>query len=237
MSDLFRRLLETPDGEYGAEGRMHGVWTGEVVDVNDPDGRSRVKVRLYALDGPENQSAEFWARVAVGVAGNDRGTYMLPDVGDEVVLAFEGGRPEHAIVIGSLWNGANSPPDEIGSSGTDRWTFKSREGTTVTVNEETSGQAKVRVETPMGVSAELTDQGGGKIELMAAGSTVTIDSSGVTIDTSGSLSVTASTMSFSAGTASFDVPVVTFSGIITCTTIQATTVVGTTYTPGAGNIW
>ncbi|MCB9741726.1 MAG: phage baseplate assembly protein V [Alphaproteobacteria bacterium] len=236
MDHLVRTLLNASGGEHSSDARMHGVFTGEVVDVSDPDNRPRVKVRLYAFDGPESQSAEFWARVAVGVAGNDRGTYMIPDVGDEVVVMFEGGRPEHAIVIGSLWNGNNSPPDAIGD-GVDRWTFKGKDGTTITVNEATSGQAKVKVETPMGVTAELTDAGGGKIELQASGSTVTIDAGGVTVDTSGQVSVTGSTMSFSAGTANFDVPLVSFSGIITCTTIQATTVVGTTYTPGAGNIW
>ena len=57
----------------------------EVVSVEDPDSRNRIQVRLLSYDGPDDQDAAFWARVAVPFAGNERGAFFIPGVGEEVV--------------------------------------------------------------------------------------------------------------------------------------------------------
>ncbi|HYJ88320.1 MAG TPA: phage baseplate assembly protein V, partial [Pyrinomonadaceae bacterium] len=67
---------------------LYSTCLAEVVSVQDPDSLSRVQVRLFSFDGIEDQDAPIWARVAVPVAGKDRGTFMLPDVGDEVLVSF-----------------------------------------------------------------------------------------------------------------------------------------------------
>lgn len=208
-----------------------------VVSVDDPDNLGRVQIKLLSYDGPENQTAPVWARVAVAVAGASRGTYLLPDVDDEVLVTFVGGDPRRPVVVGSLWNGKDTPTEQHGSRGIDRWTFTSKDGTTISVLEETSGSSTVTIEVPGGVSAELCQSAGGSIELKASSSTVTIDTQGVTIESGGTVSVSASRISMSAGTVNVDTGMATFSGVVQCSTLIATTVVGSTYTPGAGNVW
>ena len=103
--------------------------------------------------------------------------------------------------------------------------------------EETSGEAKIQFTTPGGVSGELTDAGGGKVELVAGGSKVTLEPAGITLETGAKVSVQASQVEVTAGQVTVNAALSTFNGIIKCDVIQATTVIGTTYTPGAGNVW
>lgn len=208
---------------------------GEVVSVDDPDRRARVQVRLYTTDGPEGQDAPVWCRVAQAVAGRNRGTFLLPDVGDEVLVTFVGGDSRHPVVIGSLFNGRDTPTESLSGDDVDVWSFKSKDGTTLTVVE--SDRPTVRIALPSGITAELTDAGAGKVELDVHGTTVTLEPTGVTVQTGGRVSVSGSTVDVSAASVTVDAAVARFSGVVTCTTIQATTVIGTTYTPGAGNIW
>jgi uncharacterized protein involved in type VI secretion and phage assembly len=68
---------------------------------------ARVRVRLpWYGEG----ATSFWARLAVPMAGDGRGTYFLPEVDDEVLVIAEAGDPSHLYVIGSLWNGKAGPP-------------------------------------------------------------------------------------------------------------------------------
>jgi len=81
---------------------LFGVYSGIVIDVKDPDAQGRVKVSLpWAEDGDAGRY-ETWARLAVPMAGNNRGTWLIPVVDDEVLVAFVAGDPRCPIVIGSL---------------------------------------------------------------------------------------------------------------------------------------
>jgi uncharacterized protein involved in type VI secretion and phage assembly len=221
----------TSPGIFGA------CYLAEVVSVQDPDNMARVQLRLLSADGVDDQDAPIWARVAVPFAGSNRGAFMIPDVGDEVLTAFINGDPRLPVVVGGLWNGAAAPSETLGGDRVDRWTIKGKNGTRIAIVEQSSGQEKITFDTPGGVSGELTDAGGGKIKLNAAGSTITLDSGGVKIETGSKVSVQASQVDVSAGMVKVDAGMSTFSGVVKCDTLIATTVVGTTYTPGAGNIW
>jgi hypothetical protein len=83
----------------------------------------------------------------------------------------------------------------------------------------------------------MTDEGGGKTEIVCAGNTITIDSSGVSVQAAATVSVQASRVNVSAGTVNVDAALSTFSGVVRCDVMQATTVIASTYTPGAGNVW
>ena len=81
--------------------RLYGVFPAQVSDIRDAKGQGRVKVKLpWAPDA--DGGFEVWARLGVPMAGNDRGTWLIPDVGDEVLVAFEAGDPRRPIVIGSV---------------------------------------------------------------------------------------------------------------------------------------
>lgn len=223
--------------EVPVAGVFNASYLAEVVSVEDPENLSRVQVRLYNFDGVEGQDAPIWARVAVPFAGANRGAFLLPDVGDEVLINFVNGDSRLPIVVGGLWNGKGKAPEKLASDRIDRWTFVGKAGTRIAIVEETASTATVSFETPNGVSGTLTDSSGGKIEFVAAGTTITVDSSGVEVNTQGKVKVQATQVEIKAGQVKVDAITSTFSGVLKCDILQATTINGITYTPGAGNIW
>lgn len=80
-----------------------------VVDNVDPEGQGRVKVTFPHLSGDPEST---WLRTCAPVGGDKFGFYALPEVGDEVLIAFLRGSPEDGIVLGSLWSGSHLPPEE-----------------------------------------------------------------------------------------------------------------------------
>jgi uncharacterized protein involved in type VI secretion and phage assembly len=212
-------------------------YLAEVISVEDPDSKSRVQIKLLSFNLVGNQDAEIWARVAVPFAGDDRGCFFIPDVGDEVLVTFINGDTRFPIVIGSLWNGNTEIPDRIGGSRIDRWSIKGKEGTRIAIEEESASTAKVLFTTPGGVSGELTDSGGGTVEFKTGGTTLTIDPQGVTVNTSMNLTVQATQVSVTAAMVTVDAGISKFSGVVQADTVICNSVISASYTPGAGNIW
>jgi uncharacterized protein involved in type VI secretion and phage assembly len=214
---------------------LSGAQIARVTSVQDPEALARVQVQLLSPDA--DGEARLWARVAVPFAGADRGAFFIPDVEDEVLVVFAGGAGRSPIVIGGLWNGAQSPPETLPGDRVDRWTITGRNGTRIAIVEQASGQEQVVIETPAGVTATLTDEAGGKITLEAAGNTITMDTQGVTVEAAAKVKVTAAQVEVSAGMVTVDAGMSQFSGVVKCDTLIATSVVGTSYSPGAGNVW
>jgi uncharacterized protein involved in type VI secretion and phage assembly len=227
--------FERAPGEGTPTATFGHVHLGLVVDDVDPDGKLRVKVRLLSCHGPDGQDGEVWARVAQTFAGDGYGAVHVPRVDEEVLVAFVAGDPSWPIIVGALYNGKNAPPERL-ADGPDRWTFVTPRGSRFELSETSSGQPTILLETPGGVRAELTDDGN-KATIETGGTTVEIRPDGVSVDTSGTVSVQGTTVNVSASSVSVDTPYATFSGTVQVQTIIATSVVGTTYTPGAGNVW
>lgn len=95
----------------GAVERMPGVVTAIVDDNDDPDGRGRVRL-TYPWMG--DSAVSHWARFAAPGAGADSGFAWVPQVGDEVLVAFEQGDPARPFVLGGLWNGQDAIPWDKG---------------------------------------------------------------------------------------------------------------------------
>lgn len=230
---------EHPEARFGPPGLpiTGALLLGEVIAVDDPDGRNRVRIKLLSYDGPDSQDAPIWARVAVPFAGNDRGAFFIPGVGDEVLVGFVNGDPRLPVVVGAMWNGANAAPESLPGNAVDRWSLTGTHGTRIAIVEESAASAKVEFSTPGGVKGTLTDEGGGRIKFEAAGSTMTMEPAGVTIETPGSATIKASRVSIEAGIVQVNAGMSTFSGVVQCDVLLTNTVVATTYTPGAGNIW
>lgn len=107
---------------------LYGVVSAIVTSNDDPDGRGRVKLRFPWL-AAEAKGESAWARVATTMAGKERGTYFLPEVDDEVLVAFEHGDIRFPYVIGALWNAKALPPEKNdGDKKNNKRTIKSRSG-------------------------------------------------------------------------------------------------------------
>jgi type VI secretion system secreted protein VgrG len=88
--------------------QLPGLVPARVVDNNDPDNSGRIKVQFYWQEETQTE----WMTMMAPHAGADRGFMFLPEVGDEVWVAFEEGDPERGRVLGSAWNGIEKPPRE-----------------------------------------------------------------------------------------------------------------------------
>jgi phage protein D len=87
---------------------IYGVVLGVVTEVKDKDGLGRIKVKYPTIN---DQLASNWARLATPMAGPKRGIQFIPEINDEVLVAFEYNDINKPYVIGSLWNGKDEPPD------------------------------------------------------------------------------------------------------------------------------
>jgi uncharacterized protein involved in type VI secretion and phage assembly len=88
--------------------RYPGVVTGIVKNLNDPEGQGRIELQFPWLSDTVRSS---WAPVASALAGKERGAFFMPEIDDEVLVAFEHGDMNHPFIVGFLWNGVDSPPE------------------------------------------------------------------------------------------------------------------------------
>ena len=190
-----------------------GVLTARVVDNVDPQGGGRVLVAM-ALSA-DARPTESWARLATLSAGDQRGTWFPPAVGDEVLVAFEAGDVTKPIVVGSLWSTGDAPP-ETGPGQAERTTIRTRSGAVIRIDD--SAAPTITIDT-------------------GAGDSVTLGPAGITVASSGKVTVTAATVEITGGLVEMNAGMARFSGVLQCDTLVANSVIATSYSPGAGNIW
>jgi len=156
-------VLSRDDGQALAS-RISGVVVGVVTNTQDPDGLGRVKVKFPWLSDSEES---FWARVATPMAGKARGFYFLPEVEDEVLMAFEHGDARFPYVLGALWNGQDKPPEKNDDGKNNMRSIKSRSGHVIRLD-DTDGEEKIQIIDKSGKSSVVFD---------TAKNTITITSS------------------------------------------------------------
>lgn len=133
--------------------RITGVAIGIVTNNSDPGGLGRVKVKFPWLSATDES---FWARVSAPMAGNDRGTYFLPEVDDEVLVMFEHGDVRFPYVIGSLWNGKDKAPADNGDGKNNLRVIKSRSGHLIKLN-DADGKETVEIVDASGKNSIVID--------------------------------------------------------------------------------
>ncbi len=236
IQDILDELIDNRSSR-GFGGRFYGVYTAIVTDITDPDGQGRVKVRLPWSPDSDGSAYEAWARLATTMAGHNRGTWFVPDVNDELLIAFEAGDPRRPYVVGALWNGQDAPPETMDGAGNNyRKTIRSRNGVKITLD-DTDGQESLTMETPGGQSITLRD-GPGAIELRDSnGNSITLGSDGITVTASVKVTINASTVEVSASMVTVNAGMSRFSGVVQADTVMTNSVVSASYTPGAGSIW
>jgi uncharacterized protein involved in type VI secretion and phage assembly len=216
-------------------GQLNGVFPAVVIDNVDPKNLGRVQVQLPQMDESSQRCSKIWARMATLMAGKNRGTWFIPDVNDEVLVAFEAGDVRRPYVIGSMWNGTSSPPETMDTNNNKKL-LRSRNGVTITLDDE-SGQERFIVETPGGQKITLKD-GPGSIEMMDSnGNSVKLEASGIVVNASAKVTINASMVEISSGMVTVNSGMSRFSGVVQCDTLISNSVISASYTPGAGNIW
>jgi uncharacterized protein involved in type VI secretion and phage assembly len=221
----------------GLGGRWYGVYPATVSEIkNDPDALGRVKVKLPWAPDTGSGTYEAWARIATLMGGNNRGSWLIPDVGDEVLVSFEGGDPRRPFVLGGLWNGKDKPPESMDGAGKNfKKVLRSRNGVKLTLD-DTDGKETLTLETPGGNVFKLVD-GPGSIEISDSnGNSIKMQSSGITITAAAKLTMTASNVNVSAGMVQADTGMAKISGVVQASTALATSVVGGAYTPAPGGL-
>ncbi len=174
-------------------GYIKGVAIAVVTQNQDEEKMCRVKVRFPWHDQP---SESYWARLSTPMAGDDRGLVLIPEVGDEVLVAFEREDLRFPYVLGGLWNGQDKPPVVNDDGNNDKRILQSRKKHYLLFNDGATGVVELRHE--KGRKITLDDNGISVED--GNGNVVTIDSNsgGMTIEAQGALKIKAATLTLEA---------------------------------------
>lgn len=152
---LFDEMLETDETEDGGQANINGVAIGVVKENWDKDHPGMIKAEISL--GSSGKNLTDWIPVAVPYAGKEFGTYFLPEIGSQVLLAFHMGDINCPIVIGSLWNQTDVVPPETANEKNTVKKIKTKGGNVITISEE-SGKEKISIQTKGELKAELDDE-------------------------------------------------------------------------------
>jgi len=243
---------------------IQGLHIGIVTNLEDPDQKNRIMVRVPTIS-PDDDG--IWSRVSTLDAGNNRGSFFLPELGDEVIVGFINNDPRFAVVLGMV-NSSHFPAPLTAANANNEKGFVSRSAMKMIFNDD---KKTIQIETPAGnkmlfteedAAIKMEDQNGNKltmdnngiklesfkdIEYAApsgnvklsdmAGNSIELQPSGITIHASAKLTLEGAQIEMTGSQLTANAAMAQFSGVIQTQTIIATSVVGTSYTPGAGNIW
>lgn len=166
--------------------RWPGVVVAKVTNTDDPEDIGRVKVKYPWLT---DDAESFWARVVCPGAGPERGLFIMPQVDDEVMVAFEHGDFDRPYVLGGVWNGQQAvPAPGAGAASGEKplvRTWFSETGHHISVYD--NGDKKIEIITAGGhklvlddanQKIELTSKGGAKLVINDQSNTVDLESKG-----------------------------------------------------------
>jgi Rhs element Vgr protein len=179
----------------GLVGSIHGLQIGKTVQLqNDPDGQHRILVKLPVID---NNAQGIWTRVASLDAGDDRGAFFLPEIGDEVIGGFINDDPRDAVVLGMLHSSAKPAPINAQDANHEKG-FTTRSKMHISFNDQTK---TIRIDTPAGNSITLDEQGT-KIEIVDQNKNkLTMEPAGIKMESPAKIDIKAGTvLTLSAGT-------------------------------------
>lgn len=129
-------------------GVLPGLVVGPKGESKHVDKFGRVRVRFPWRNPAFTNNVEGdtgWVRVAQIATGVGTTTMWIPDIGDEVIVAFEHGDPHRPVIIGSMWNGKDLPPSSLPANKF-RSIFQGRSATggiNEIVLDDTSGQERL----------------------------------------------------------------------------------------------
>lgn len=160
--DIFENIFESNSSK---DNLVAGIVTGIVKEIYDEKFPGMIKAEIFMTDGTVNVTD--WMRVIVPYAGKDRGMYFLPEIGDEVAIAFERGDIERPYVIGCLWNKVDTIPKETVNKSNTVKRLKTKGGHEIIFDDDDK-KGKINILTAKKMSIAMEDEN----------STITITSKG-----------------------------------------------------------
>src|SRR5882672_575961 len=189
------RLMEAAPQETAHEsgGYVKGVAVALVTQNKDDEGLCRVKVRYPWYEKPRES---YWARMASPMGGDDRGLVFIPEVGDEVLVAFEREDVRFPHVLGVLRNGKEKSPYANDDGKNDKRVVKSRKKHYLVFDDGSRGVVELAHE--KGRKITLDDNGFTVQD--EKGNVVKVDSNSgaMTIEAKGQLNIKAASISIQA---------------------------------------
>jgi len=205
-------LLDSGNGHGPGRGLAQGVVTGLVTNLNDPDNLGRVKVK-YGWLGKSPDGAEIesdWVRIAAPMGGAERGFFYLPEVNDEVLIAFEHGDVHRPYIVGVLWSSTDKPPLPNNQATKDgkvnQRIIKSRSGHVI-ILDDTDGQEQIVIRDKtekneivinskentltVKVDKDITVEAKGKVNVKSTSDDLTFEGKNMTIKTQQNFNVEA----------------------------------------------
>jgi len=163
--------------------------TAIVTNNSDPDNLGRIKVK-YPWSSESDES--YWARILTPMAGEEQGIYFIPEVEQEVLVAFVNGDVQYPIIIGSLWNENSLPPENNDDGKNNIRKIRSRSGHEIVFDDNGEGSTeKLEIKSSSGHSIVLDDASGSeKISITDnAGSSIEFDATQQEIKITGGMDV------------------------------------------------
>lgn len=196
--------VEQPPRETALEsgGCIKGIAIAVVTQNHDDEGLARVKVKFPWHDKP---CESHWARLSMPMAGKDRGFLTIPEVGDEVIVAFEREDMRFPYILGSLWNGKEKPPFNNPDGKNDKRVFVSRKKHVLVFDDGAKGVVELAHQKGRKIVFDdngfaVQDEKGNVVKVDSNSGAMTIEAKGaltikaasVTIQATGSIDVKAS---------------------------------------------
>lgn len=175
----------------------NGIMIGIVTSLEDKEDHGRIQVKYPT----QKDQKSDWARLVSQMAGNERGMFFRPEVGDEVLVAFEHGDPRRPYILGSMWSETDKRPKDDGNNKENNWRFiRSRSGHVVKLD-DTKGKEKIEIidkDEKRRIVIDTSEQkiriasDGGDVEIKVSSGNVSVDASGnITMKAQGSISIEA----------------------------------------------
>jgi phage protein D/phage baseplate assembly protein gpV len=163
--------------------KLYGVMPAVVTNNTDPEMLGRVRVKFPWM--PDDSLDSAWARLAMPGAGPERGLFFIPEINDEVLVAFEQGDPSAPYVVGALWNKKDKPPKApagmaVAANKVNQRIMRSRTGHVI-VLDDTQGQEKITIQDKTGKNSILIDSVKNSMDIKVQGD--------LTIDVGGKMSI------------------------------------------------
>ena len=180
-----RSLLGLAGGVSRGPRAPDGVVIAQVDDVKDPDDQGRVKLTFPWLS---DTFVSGWARSVQTGAGKDRGVMVLPEVGDEVLVAFEQGDFRRPYVLGGLYNGVDIPSKkgvelvDSGSGAVNRRSLVSRLGHRIDLLDQDGKAEGISITTKDDKVSVVVDSTATKVTVHSDGTVLIEGTQGVVVD-------------------------------------------------------